>query len=165
MNQIKVVNTNGKGQTYPVQIPDLYKIGALLRENGVTWGDGTDAGEQVINTWHLAHDLMACITGGGMAHLVGITREDDENEEPTKYVRIIMGHMLMQCLHWANCADINEGYANQRNDLNHRASRDTYQHLAAALTSLGFNRAREVYSSEGDIESAHNEINDGRAAA
>lgn len=78
------------------------------------------------------------------------------------HVRQAIGHQLLDALHQCNLADITEdGYEScPPNDINPKCSRDheAYGHIGNALTSLGFNRAREVYASDGDIDAAHTEI-------
>ena len=76
-----------------------------------------------------------------------------------KHVRITIGHNLIEALHQCNLADV-ESPLHNVNDLNWKChcQHEAYGHIANALTSMGFNRAREVYSSEGDIDAAHTEI-------
>jgi len=78
-----------------------------------------------------------------------------------KQVRIRIGHELIQALHECNCADVQPGYGSvQPNDINPKCSRqhEAYGHISKALTSLGFNKAREVYVNKGDIDAAHEAI-------
>lgn len=79
-----------------------------------------------------------------------------------KHVRQTIGHNLIEALHQCNLADVEDGITNvyAANDLNPKVSRqhEAYGNISDALTSLGFNRAREVYASEGDIDLAHAEI-------
>ena len=80
-----------------------------------------------------------------------------------KQVRQIIGHQLVQALHECNMADVQDDDATsyyEANDINPKCSRqhEAYGHIANALTSLGFNRAREIYASEGSVDSAHDAI-------
>lgn len=84
-----------------------------------------------------------------------------------KHVRQQIGHQLIDILHECNLADIDAGEAAEQagnyyvaNDLNWKCSQqhEAYGHIANALTSMGFNRAREVYASTGSIADAHDEI-------
>lgn len=81
-----------------------------------------------------------------------------------KQVRIEIGHQLIDALHECNCADVTDttGYSGNyvANDINAKCSNqhEAYGHIGNALTSLGFNRAREVYASGGDIDAAHDAV-------
>jgi hypothetical protein len=87
------------------------------------------------------------------------TQENDMN-----HVRQAIGHQLIDALHQCNLADVqpdtNYPEESLANDLNTKCSmqHEAYGHIANALTSMGFNRAREVYASEGDVDDAHAEI-------
>lgn len=78
------------------------------------------------------------------------------------HVRNEIGHQLLDALHQCNLADItsDQDYSDRENDINPKCSRqhEAYGHISEALTSLGFNKAREVYVREGDIGPAHSAI-------
>jgi hypothetical protein len=78
-----------------------------------------------------------------------------------KHIRQIIGHQLIDALHQCNTADLPEEHQ-ESNDLNTKCSRqhEAYGHIADALTSIGFNRAREIYASEGTLDQAHAEIDE-----
>lgn len=78
-----------------------------------------------------------------------------------RHIRQTIGHQLVDMLHECNLADVtDEAGTIPPNDLNSKCSlqHEAYGHIGDALTSIGFNRAREVYSSEGDVELAKAEI-------
>jgi len=78
-----------------------------------------------------------------------------------RQVRQAIGHQLIDAMHQCNLADL-ESPLDMVNDLNWKCSRqhEAYGHIGNALTSMGFNRAREVYASEGDVNAAHDEIDE-----
>jgi len=73
------------------------------------------------------------------------------------HVRNEIGHQLIDALNQCNLADINEGDGERANDINPKCSRqhEAYGYISDALTSLGFNRAREIYVIDGDTDAAH----------
>lgn len=52
---VTVIENGHKVYKHPMtmQVPDLWHIGEWLRKNGME-----SAGDAVIETWHLAHDLL-----------------------------------------------------------------------------------------------------------
>jgi len=77
----------------------------------------------------------------------------------TNKVRQQIGHNLVDALHQCNLADVEPPF-DMVNDLHWRVSMssEAYGHIAMALSSMGFGRAREVYASEGSVSAAHAEI-------
>lgn len=78
-----------------------------------------------------------------------------------KYVRQEIGHQLIDALHQCNMALVTDTN-DDCNDLNTKCScrHEAYGSIGDALTSLGFNRAREVYASQGSVRQAHMEIDE-----
>lgn len=79
-------------------------------------------------------------------------------------VRQQIGHKLVDILHQCNLADVTEDMTatGAANDLNAKCACQTeaYGHIASALTSMGFNRAREVYAETGSTSEAHAAIDE-----
>lgn len=79
-----------------------------------------------------------------------------------KHIRQIIGHQLINILHECNLADVQDDQhtVSTANDLNAKCAcqHEAYGHIAHALTSIGFNRAVEAYTHEGDVDQAHAEI-------
>jgi len=78
-----------------------------------------------------------------------------------RHIRQTIGHQLVDMLHECNLADFtDEDGTITPNDINTKCSHDheAYGHIGDALTSMGFNRAREVYASEGSVDAAKAEI-------
>ena len=79
----------------------------------------------------------------------------------TNKVRQQIGHNLVDALHQCNLADLETADLREPcNDLPAMCSRqhEAYGYIAMALSSIGFNRAREVYASQGSVYEAHTEI-------
>jgi hypothetical protein len=64
---IKLINQNGGAREYGT-IPDLWHIAQHLKSDPGERGQAM--AEAVLQVWHMAHDLKACIEGQGQAHIV-----------------------------------------------------------------------------------------------
>lgn len=165
IDTIRLINQNGKAQDYPLQIPDLWHAAAYLKRAGYE-----GHAEEVLKVWHMAHDLLSAVTGRYMGHVDGLIDSADDDEEPCRHVRMIMMHGLLQMLHWANCADVNDKWSYVRNDLDSECSYASEAHglygmISRALRDLGGAAAADVYADTGDIEAAHVALNTEQVAA
>ena len=77
-----------------------------------------------------------------------------------KHIRHITGLSLISTMHQCNLADVEDSGVYEANDLNPKCSQqhEAYGHLQAALRSMGFNNAVEVYIETGDVDLAKAEV-------
>ena len=68
---INLINRNGVAKEYSTKIPDLYKIAMTPEVQSLRYGDGEPGAiaEEMIEAWHMLHDLTAVVTAQGEARL------------------------------------------------------------------------------------------------
>ena len=71
MTSINLINRNGKAKKYSTKILDLYKIAMTPEVQSLRYGDDEPGAiaEEMIEAWHMLHDLTAVVTAQGEARL------------------------------------------------------------------------------------------------